>query len=341
MTARLGRSGKVILAAAAAGLAGLSALQPSPGAAAENVYVYWLSGVMESNTACVGPQGLHPNDAYDLVADDACAGSSASEVRMRTYGSSPNLHVTLECYMTSGVYDSDKCDYIEARCYQQPGGAYRGTYRYVHAQGVNDAWRDIWAGPGYEPTDNDIEGETSDDSDCQGGSGWTDYHTHQDAYGSYSQPNDLDPLQVIDVWNVNNYIHKWTFPELGELDVHYALLFGPAPVNVSDSQGSYMWMIAWIENLSSVDQEVQIGLEVTTVPAGCDQIQQLILPGDETPWMEAGSSRWVLYRERYECHTPANEDVYVIEIKFCIREVHHSFDYDCEEHTKAFVIHAP
>lgn len=332
-------SPKILLAAAAAGLAGLSALQPSSGAAAEPVYVYWLSGVMENNTACVGPQGLHPSDAYDLVAGPSCQGPSSTEVRMRTYATSSTLHVALECYMASGEYDIGHCDYIEARCYQQPSGTYRGTYRYVHAQGVNDAWRDIWAGPGYKQTDSDIDGQTTDDSDC--GGGWEGYHTHQDAQGAPSQPNDLDPLQVIDVWNVNNYIHKWTFPELGELDVHYALLFGPAPVNVSDSQGSYMWMIAWIENLSSVDQEVQIGLEVTTVPAGCDQIQQLVLPGDETPWMEAGSSTWVLYRERYECHTPANEDVYVIEIKFCIREVHQSFDYDCEEHTKAFVIHAP
>lgn len=151
----LAASAKILLAAAAAALAGLSALHPSPAAAAENVYVYWLSGVMENNTACVGPQGLHPSDAYDLVAGASCQGPSSTEVRMRTYATSSSVHVTLECYMVSGEYQYDKCDYIEARCYQQPSNTYRGTYRYVHAQGVNDAWRDIWAGPGYEPTDDD------------------------------------------------------------------------------------------------------------------------------------------------------------------------------------------
>lgn len=189
---------------------------------------------MENNTACVGPLGLHPQNAYDLVADDLCQGSSSSEVRMRTYGSSPNLHVTLQANVFSGEYPYPSlCDYIEARTYQQPGGAYRGTYRYIHAQGVNNVWRDIWAGPGYEPTDNDIDAETTYDSNC--GGGWTGYHTHQDAQGAPSQPNDLDPGQVIEVWNVNNYIHKWTFPELALLDVNCALLFGPAPVSVGDS----------------------------------------------------------------------------------------------------------
>jgi hypothetical protein len=234
MMPRLGRSAKVLLIATAAGLAGLSALHPSSGAAAENVYVYWLSGVMENNTACVGPRGLHLNDAYDLVAGGSCQGPSSTEVRMRTYGSSPNLHVTLQCRVTSGEYPYPSfCDYIEADCYQQPSNTYRGTYRYVHAQGVDGVWRDIWAGPDYEPTDNDIDGQTTDDSNCTGG--WQGYHTHQDAQGAPSQPNDLDPLQVIEVWNVNNYIHKWTFPELALLDVNYALLFGPAPVSVGDS----------------------------------------------------------------------------------------------------------
>jgi hypothetical protein len=324
----------VLLAAAAAGLAGLSALQPSPGAAGENFYVYWLSGVMENDTACVGPQGLHPNDAYDLIVDAGCQGSSSSEVRMRTYGTSPTLHVALKCYMSSGEYDYGKCDYIEARCYEQPSNTYRGTYRYIHAQGVNDAWRDIWAGPGYVPTDNDIDGETKEDSNCTGG--WTAYHTHQDAQGAPSQPNDLDPLEVIDVWNVDNYIHKWTFPEL---DVKYALLFGPAPVAISHSQGRYMWVLARIDNPTSVGQEAQISLSVTAVPGGCYQIQQLILPGEETFFMNAGQSTWALYRERYECHAPASAGSYPLEVRFCVREAHHDFDYDCEEHTRALIIY--
>jgi hypothetical protein len=129
------------------------------------------------------------------------------------------------------------------------------------------------------------------------------------------------------------------FSELGEMDVKYALLFGPAPADLSSSQGKYMWVIAEIENLSSLDQEAQIGLEVTGVPGGCFQHQQIILPGDETPWMESGQSRFVLYRERYECHTPASSGVYPLEVEFCIREVHHDFDYDCVEHTRALIIH--
>lgn len=339
MMPRLGRSAKVLLIATAAGLAGLSALDPSPGAAAENVYVYWLSGVMENNTACVGPRGLHLNDAYDLVAGGSCQGPSSSEVRMRTYGSSPNLHVTLQANVFSGEYPYPSlCDYIEAHCYQQPSGTYRGTYRYVHAQGVNNVWRDIWAGPGYEPTDNDIDAETTYDSNC---GDWEGHHTHQDAQGAPSQPNDLDLLQVIDVWNVDNYIHKWTFSEpgpLGQLHVNYALLFGPAPVQLSSSQGKYMWVIFQIENASSLDQVVTVSLDVTGSPAGCDKLQQLILPGQDTFPLWADEAKFILYRVHYECHSPASPDVYSLEVKSCIREADEGLDYECEKDAKPLII---
>lgn len=202
------------LAGVSGGAAGLSLPDSSPGAG--NVDVYWMSGVMENDTACVGPLGLHPPpyyDAYDLIADDLCQGSSSTEVRMRTCGSSSTVHVTLAAHMWSGHYD-DNCDYIEARTVQQPSGGLRGTYRYIHAQGPSDYWIDIVAGPSLPRTDQSI-GTTTHDSDCKGGAGWTAYHVHQDArFNEYSTPNDLDPLQVIDVWNVFDYIHRWTYPLL-------------------------------------------------------------------------------------------------------------------------------
>jgi hypothetical protein len=181
-----------------------------------------MSGVIENGRACVGVSGLHRNNAYDLIADDSgpCYGPEPTEVRLRTLGYSSVPHVTLAAWMLSGEYPYPSyCDYIWAQTVQQPSGGTRGTYRYIHAQGSSNYWIDVAAGPGPNLPRTDVPiGSTSDDSDCEGGAGWGPYpayHTHQDADSPYSTPNlNLPVNDDIDVWNVFNYIHKWTYPLL-------------------------------------------------------------------------------------------------------------------------------
>jgi len=187
-----------------------------------------MSGVIENGRACVGLLGLHPYpyyDAYDLIADDGGDSCSAPDetqpelmqVKLRALGYSSVPHVTLAAYMWSDYYETDLCDYVEARTVHQPSGGLRGTYRYIHVQGGSDYWIDVVAGPSLPRTEPPTPiGTTTHDSNCQGGLGWDGHHVHQDArFNQYSTANPNLPIaDDIDVWNVFNYIHRWTYPLL-------------------------------------------------------------------------------------------------------------------------------
>jgi len=102
-----------------------------------------------------------------------------------------------------------------------------------------------------------------------------------------------------------------------EVDLKYCLKFGPAPVNISDSQGKYMWTICEIGNPSAQDETVAISLDVAGVPAGCDMEQQLILPGQDTFIILADEQKFALWRNRFECHDSI-PDVYTLTVTTCV-----------------------
>jgi hypothetical protein len=103
-----------------------------------------------------------------------------------------------------------------------------------------------------------------------------------------------------------------------ELEIKYCLKFGPAPVNLSDAQGSYMWVICEIGNLNPWANPATIDLSVSGVPAGCSHGQQLVLPGQASFLLQPDEQKWVLYRERYECHSPVAQNIYPLDVKFCV-----------------------
>jgi len=103
-----------------------------------------------------------------------------------------------------------------------------------------------------------------------------------------------------------------------ELVIKSCLKFGPAPVNLSDAAGAYMWVICEIGNKDNYVNPVTMDLVVTGVPAGCDQLQQLVLPGLETFSLAPLEQKWVLYRERYECHSPVVQNIYSLNVSFCV-----------------------
>jgi hypothetical protein len=104
-----------------------------------------------------------------------------------------------------------------------------------------------------------------------------------------------------------------------ELEIKYCLKFGPAPVNLSDAGGAYMWVICEIGNKNGWVNPATIDLTVNGVPAGCTHGQQLVLPGQAAFSLQPLEQKWVLYRERYECHSPAvAQDIYTLNVKFCI-----------------------
>ena len=148
-------------------------------------------------------------------------------------------------------------------------------------------------------------------------------------------------------------------------EVKYCLKFGPAPVNISDTQGKYLWTICEIGNTSSMDEVVTISLDVAGVPAGCDMLQQLILPGQDTFVLEGpqgidndldgltdedpidgidndsdtsidedppeGEQKFVLFRNRLECHEDGSEGIYPLAISACVDPAAANVNHDGDQ----------
>jgi len=110
--------------------------------------------------------------------------------------------------------------------------------------------------------------------------------------------------------------------------VKYCLKFGPAPVNLSDAQGKYMWTICEIGNDSNHTETVEIDLKVMGPPVGCTMDQELILPGQTTFTMLSEEQKFVLWRNYFECHDPATQDVYTLTVTSCIDHVDHTVGVD-------------
>ena len=105
-----------------------------------------------------------------------------------------------------------------------------------------------------------------------------------------------------------------------DVEVKYCLKFGPSAINLSDTVGSYMWVICEIGNNSEHDEPVNIDLTVTGNPAGCeDLVETLVIPGLETFLLLDDEQKFVLYRVLFECHaTAAAEGQYPITVEFDI-----------------------
>jgi hypothetical protein len=104
--------------------------------------------------------------------------------------------------------------------------------------------------------------------------------------------------------------------------VKYCLKFGPAPVNLSDNGGAYMWVLCEIGNFSGHDDAVVItsaaNLLTWTPPAGCTAATTLLIPGRPDFVLLEDEQKFVLYRTRFECHAPAIEQVLPISITVSI-----------------------
>jgi hypothetical protein len=100
-----------------------------------------------------------------------------------------------------------------------------------------------------------------------------------------------------------------------------AFLFGPAPAIISDEQGRYLWLLGTVKNPEVAAQQVIASSSATGHPSGCGQIEQLILPGSEQFTLSAGEEKWLIYRFRYECHSPAHSGTYSMPIQLCVRRV--------------------
>ncbi len=114
-----------------------------------------------------------------------------------------------------------------------------------------------------------------------------------------------------------------------ELEIKDCIKFGPAPANISDTGGTYMWVICEIGNLNEwvnpatltletgIDLDGDTDIDVPMVE-GCDELQQLVLPGQSSFALAPEEQKWILFRERFECHEPAIEDIYQMVVRICV-----------------------
>jgi hypothetical protein len=107
--------------------------------------------------------------------------------------------------------------------------------------------------------------------------------------------------------------------------VKYCLKFGPAPINLSDNDGSYMWVLCEIGNFSGQDDAVVItaaaNLLTWSPPAGCTATTSLLIPGRVDFVLLEDEQKFVLYRTKFECHAPATEQVLSISITVSINHI--------------------
>jgi hypothetical protein len=100
-----------------------------------------------------------------------------------------------------------------------------------------------------------------------------------------------------------------------DVGVKYVILVGPAAINLSDTNGRYMWVIAEIGNFSTHTELVHISLTITpAVPVGCVRTISLILPGQvqfTLLWSptSGGEQKILVWRVRYECHSTSIQTI--------------------------------
>jgi len=111
------------------------------------------------------------------------------------------------------------------------------------------------------------------------------------------------------------------------IDIDWFQLNGPAPITINDTQGRYLWVIARVRSLVDQDQTANIKLTITNLPSGCSQREQQILPGTETFDLPGNAEKWILYRERYECHG-SSRGAYYLNVKFTAGENGGLYDVD-------------
>jgi hypothetical protein len=104
-----------------------------------------------------------------------------------------------------------------------------------------------------------------------------------------------------------------------DVRVKSLMLFGPAPVNISDTTGRYMWAVGEIGNDSGHVEVVELSLTIDPSEVdGCTIDAQLILPGHNPFKLMVDEQKWVLYRTRFECPGPTVPGIYPLDVELCI-----------------------
>jgi hypothetical protein len=95
-----------------------------------------------------------------------------------------------------------------------------------------------------------------------------------------------------------------------DLGVSELSVSGPGAVNLSDTNGRYMWVTAKVTNHSAHDETISVAMTIAEpMPAGCAREARIIVPAQTSMIMYAGETKSMVWRVRYECHSPATNSV--------------------------------
>jgi len=101
---------------------------------------------------------------------------------------------------------------------------------------------------------------------------------------------------------------------------HTVTVFGPAPVEIGDDLGRYMYVTGYVTNLSLHEDEVQVDLTVDGVPAHClaDEYDNPMMPPIGHFVLYASEAKPVIYRVRFECDALAAQGEYNLTVTFSV-----------------------
>ena len=114
-----------------------------------------------------------------------------------------------------------------------------------------------------------------------------------------------------------------TIPDSGDatpdhdISIANMSISGPPAIELSNTIGSHMWVTADLLNLRDHDDTVTIALEIAGVPDGCDVTIALIASGPSTFNLPAFGSKTIVLQIRFECHSPAQPETPLIDVRLC------------------------
>jgi hypothetical protein len=106
---------------------------------------------------------------------------------------------------------------------------------------------------------------------------------------------------------------------------HAVTIMGPAPVQIGDTLGRFMWLTGYVKNVTGHDDVVKMTLNVAGLPTGCIVNQDAVpqMPPTDIFRLYAAENKPVVYRARFECQEPAVPGAYALTVTFSVDHLIH------------------